>query len=225
MISDRVTAYHEAGHAVVSWRLRVPLRRAGVTMVPDGDAAGSSSHRKIVGQEIEWDGSDRIVRKAERLAQICFAGGIAQRRYSPQSVRKHHAESDRHEAVGVMIHLAEGKELEAWLKLLYIRTENMLANPDVWRAVQRLAEHLLKKRPFAERKQQKSCGLGSSIGYILLSEATAGLPCSGNPAGRSTIPRRLLWLKARSKVSPQLKWARTESLTSLTRSAVELRHL
>jgi hypothetical protein len=131
---------------VASWRLRVPLRRAGVTIVPDGDAAGSSSHRKIVGHDIEWDSSDRNVLRAERLAQICFAGGIAQRRYCPQSVRRHHAEGDRRDAIGVMIHLAEGKELEAWIKLLYLRTENMLANPDVWRAVQRLADALVEKK-------------------------------------------------------------------------------
>jgi integrase/recombinase XerD len=32
---DRYVAYHEAGHAVVAWHLRIGLRRAGVTIVPD----------------------------------------------------------------------------------------------------------------------------------------------------------------------------------------------
>jgi len=81
-----------------------------------------------------------------------LAGGIAQRRYCPQSVRKYHAENDRHDAIDVMIHLAEGKELEAWLRLLYIRTENMLANPDVWRAVQRLAEALVERKTISGKE-------------------------------------------------------------------------
>lgn len=29
------TAYHEAGHAVAAWQLKIALRRKGVTIVPD----------------------------------------------------------------------------------------------------------------------------------------------------------------------------------------------
>jgi hypothetical protein len=143
---EATVAYHEAGHAVAAWRLRIPLHRTGVTIVPDGEAAGTTSHHKVVGREIEWDVSDRTVLKAERFAQVCLAGGIAQRHYCPQSVRRYHTDSDHHNAIGVLINLAAGRELEAWLKLLYIRTENMLANQDVWRAVQRLAEALVQRK-------------------------------------------------------------------------------
>jgi hypothetical protein len=169
-------AYHEAGHAVVAWRLRIPLRRAGVTIVPDGDAAGSCSHRKIVGHDIEWDSSDRIVFRAERLAQICLAGGIAQRRYCAQSVRRHHTDSDRSEAIDVMIHLASGRELEVWLKLLYIRTENMLANQDVWRAVQLLAEALVERKTIRAKE-------ATEIMYAGFSERLQGVLTPGGSFG------------------------------------------
>jgi hypothetical protein len=41
---------------------------------------------------------------------------------------------------------ANPRELEAWLKLLYIRTENMFSNPDVWRAVKLLAAELMQRK-------------------------------------------------------------------------------
>ena len=55
------TAYHEGGHATASWRLGIPLRREGVTIVPDAVAGttGSSAHPRTIDHSIEYDTSDR----------------------------------------------------------------------------------------------------------------------------------------------------------------------
>ena len=142
------TAYHEAGHAVAAWRLNIVLRRKGVTIVPDRERGsdGSTFHRQVVSKNIEHDRSSRNVLKAERLAQLSLAGEIAQRRYSPRSVRSYHSKSDREKAIDTLSYfVADSRELEAWLKLLHIRTENMFSNPDVWRAVERLAAELMQR--------------------------------------------------------------------------------
>jgi hypothetical protein len=143
------TAYHEAGHAVASWRLGIAIGRTGVTIVPDQTAGslGSSASRQYVNRDIELDCSDRNRIRAERKVQVCLAGEVAQRRHDPRSVRRYHAKSDRRAAISLLTYFAtERKELEAWFNLLHIRTENLLSNPDIWRAVERLAVALIERR-------------------------------------------------------------------------------
>jgi len=149
------TAYHEAGHAVAAWRLNIPLRRKGVTIIPDRarGADGSIFHRQVVSKDIEYDRSNRNVLKAERLAQLSLAGEIAQRRYSPRGMRSYHSESDQEKAIDTLSYFAaDARELEAWLKLLHIRTENMFSNPDVWRAVVRLVGELTRRGTICGRE-------------------------------------------------------------------------
>jgi hypothetical protein len=147
-------AYHEAGHAVACWRLGIGLRREGVTIARDETAgsAGSCVHRQVVGRDIEGDASDRNRSKAEKLAQICLAGDIAARRHNPRGVWRG-ADSDHRDAIDTLTFLtATRKELEAWLKLLHIRTEQMLSNPDVWRAVERLATELIQRQTISGKE-------------------------------------------------------------------------
>jgi len=147
--SLEATAYHEAGHAVVNCHLKIALRREGVTIVPDKVAGtgGTSSHRKTISSTIEYDASDRNRIRAERYVQGLIAGEMAQRRYNPRSVRNEHGSSDRHEAIKVLSYFANNEnELGPWFKLLRIRTENLLAVPDVWQAVERLAAALMERR-------------------------------------------------------------------------------
>ncbi len=138
-------AYHEAGHAVVSWQLGVPLRRTGVTIIPHGSTAGATHHWQVVGRDVEWDLSDRNRLRTEKLVQICLAGNVAQRRFDPRSVRGVHADSDHQQAVDALIRWSTPRELEVWVKLLYLRTEQLLANANAWRAVERLAEALVQQ--------------------------------------------------------------------------------
>ena len=91
------TAYHEAGHAVVSWLLGIALRREGVTIVPDNAAgnSGSCATRWTSRKTIEWDASERNRFRAEKDIQCLLAAEIAQWRYNPHSMRRYHSSSDR----------------------------------------------------------------------------------------------------------------------------------
>jgi len=98
--------------------------------------------------------------------QICYAGDIAERRYNARGVRHYHAESDRHSAIEVLSYVAGSPmEFEAWLKLLYIRTENLLSSPGTWRAVERLAAALVQRRaiPGKEAREIIEAGFNESL--------------------------------------------------------------
>src|SRR6202035_3810874 len=153
------TAYHEAGHAVVSWCLGIGLLRKGITIVPD-TAKGSlgSTHlrqgvtggllRQTISKSSKLSAFDKSRIRAEKKAQSMLAGLIAQRRYSPGSVRYFGLDelSDRKQIDDLLtIFTSDQKEIDAWVKLLRIRTGNLLANPYVWLAVQALAAALMEQ--------------------------------------------------------------------------------
>jgi hypothetical protein len=152
------TAYHEAGHAVAAWWLNIGLRRKGVTIVPDRAEGilGSSTSRQTIGRGIEWATSDKNRIRVERRVQMMLAGEVAQRRFAPGSVRHYHAESDRIKAIDALSYFAaDQRELEAWLKLLYIRTENMFANPNIWRATEVLATALMQRQTIGGKEAKE----------------------------------------------------------------------
>ncbi|MGP8173545.1 MAG: hypothetical protein ACLP7O_03240 [Terracidiphilus sp.] len=79
--------------------------------------------------------------------QSLLAGEIAQQRYNPRSVKHYHGASDYSAAIDILTYFTYNqRELEAWLKSLHIRTEDMLFNPNAWRAVERLAAELMHTR-------------------------------------------------------------------------------
>jgi hypothetical protein len=73
------TAYHEAGHAVVGWRLGIGLRKKGVTIVPDEAMGylGCCAPRRIIARDIEWNDSGRNRMRVEKKVQCLLAGEIA----------------------------------------------------------------------------------------------------------------------------------------------------
>jgi hypothetical protein len=149
------TAYHEAGHAVAAYMLKIALRRKEVSIVPDNERGsdGSTSHLQVVSKEIEYDRSGKNFLRAERLVKMSLAGEIAQRRYKPRSMRSHHGHSDRDHAADLLSYFATSQEeLQVWLKLLTIRTENMFAPARVWRAVEKLAAALMVKRAISGKE-------------------------------------------------------------------------
>jgi hypothetical protein len=143
------TAYHEAGHAVAGWRLGIGLRKKGVTIVPDEAAgtAGSCTSRWASNRTIEWDASDKKRIRVENDVQSLLAGMIAQRRYAPRRRWRRGAFGDSRVIDDLLTRFTyDQKEIDAWVKLLRIRTQNLLSNPDVWRAVERLAAALIERR-------------------------------------------------------------------------------
>ena len=137
------TAYHEAGHAVVAWRLGVAVR--GVSIVPDEDTSGRCHHAALIrGKYPELDDSLRAVVRMQKQVMVSLAGLIAQRIHSPRSVRRYHAHTDHRAAVDVALHLTSSEEeASAFLKWLEIRTGNLLRAH--WPMVDALSKELLAR--------------------------------------------------------------------------------
>lgn len=154
--SLEATAYHEAGHAVAAWRLGVGLSKQALSIVPNEDSVGRINHSNpLFRVDLEMDKSDRARLRAEKVAQICLAGGVAQRRFNARSYRHAHIKPDLHEAVNVLGYFAEGDELEAYLRLIQVRARHMFNRPFVWRCVQALAGALLARKQLSAREVKR----------------------------------------------------------------------
>ncbi len=134
----RATAFHEAGHAVVAVWENVRFRY--VTIVPGDGAAGHLRHLRT-----PWQRAGSVGRgSAERQARICLAGPIAQRRFSPRSVRRYHAHGDYEMATDLALRLGSSKEeADAWVRLWEIQVRGHLDRR--WPAVESLAAALVER--------------------------------------------------------------------------------
>jgi hypothetical protein len=142
------TAYHEAGHVVAHFVVDVGFRY--VTITPSGDALG---HVKtyLYGKKFREDieNGSYTLRESNRVGKdivIYFAGNEADKkfcgRYNHQG-----SSADFHDLVGLAMRIAgEGKALEAYLKWLRLRAQDLISRADNWLAVQRVAESLLEKK-------------------------------------------------------------------------------
>jgi len=117
----RQIAYHEAGHAVIGWRLRTRVRRASIR--PEND--GSAGHVLMVKFRKGWDPDllDEYVVRRRLEPQIIslFAGVIAERRFTGRRHNWTGAGYDLHEAAGLVLHCVGGNpgpvftKYSAWL--------------------------------------------------------------------------------------------------------------
>jgi len=140
---DAGTAYHEAGHVVVSWCLGVEVIRA--TIVPDNDSSG----HVIIEPEMPST-SDAIDRwhpyrlYAEKLVMVRLAGDVAQRRYNSYSVRHQHSQNDRKSCYDILcVFAADEKKLD--VKPHYEMLRNWTAHliEQNWHLVKAVAKALL----------------------------------------------------------------------------------
>ncbi len=143
MLADRrkATAYHEAGHTVVAWRLGADPRRA--TIIPHGDVQGEMIQESpIVEASLEFDGSDHARNRIERAIMICFAGPIAQRHVAPRSWRRWHGGPDYVVAFDLALRInGSPRAAKAHMKWLEIRVQDLLER--LWDYVEAIAGELL----------------------------------------------------------------------------------
>jgi ATP-dependent Zn protease len=141
------TAFHEAGHAVVSFMLDVPFR--SVTIRPDADLLGCVLFQEWPQWAIPDSGRYDERRATEwltRRTQISLAGQIAETLHAGRRPAKFSHSADDHDVFeNAMTICSSEEECSAWLNWLFIRTRSSLAVPDVWCAVEALAEELLKQ--------------------------------------------------------------------------------
>jgi hypothetical protein len=131
-----------------------------VTIAPDHETDGHVKHEQLLAR---FKGADYGITAdwKERLmlnARIALAGGIAQRRAAPRSVRAWHGESDRHAAIECLVAYLDGtgpgKILDAYLRAVHLEAEAMLGGP-WWRAVEALATALLEKETIPGREAER----------------------------------------------------------------------
>lgn len=96
-MNERVVAYHEAGYAVVAWRLRIRVRRASI--VPGDDSSGHVlsgmlCSKTVNEMELEADCFSPSRLQAEKRVMVSIAGELAQRRFNPRSFCSYHGSSD-----------------------------------------------------------------------------------------------------------------------------------
>jgi hypothetical protein len=141
---DRIIAFHEAGHAVVGWR--VGLWPRTISIAPSGDAAGHVEHKLGIDPvELECRSPHRLMNAVTKNIMVSLAGEIAQRRHDPRSVRRYQGRSDRLNAARLASSVgAEGEEAAAMLRWLALRTEKVIAGH--WRFVERVADTLVIER-------------------------------------------------------------------------------
>lgn len=153
-VSLRATAYHEAGHAVAYYCLRVqqhyplPLMRR-VTIVPSEDMLGHTAPFPTPSYDPDLYSSPSTALRAHAEIVVCFAGAIAERRHIGR--RSTGAEIDHRLAID----LAEAvtgspSETEALLKWLRERAANLINSR--WRFVEAVAAALLEHRTLTGRQ-------------------------------------------------------------------------
>jgi hypothetical protein len=128
---DPATAYHEAGHAVVALALGRPVHR--VSVLPNRDRLGQCEFGKGVFRPSEdW---------VEREVMISLAGLAAEARHTG-TYGWAEAERDLRYVRRLLSQTSE-RAAERLERRLLAKVENLLADDDHWRAVERIAAKLL----------------------------------------------------------------------------------
>ena len=156
----RIVAYHEAGHCVAAYRLRIPFTgRKALTIIPTEAYSGCFVHHNIL-KNLDWDNSDRSRLKMERNVQALLAGIEAQRRYDETSITygegfgNWDGGPDYHEAVNLVSCLASAdpKETELYMELLRLRTQNLIQQDHNWKCIGAIADALMQKKVLSAQR-------------------------------------------------------------------------
>ena len=149
----RATAYHEAGHAVAYYFLRVQgyplplIRRA--TIVPRDDTLGQVAPFRTPSFRPDADISPRAQYRLQGQIMFSLAGAIAEQRHTGR--RSPYSDGDRHNAAGLAGYASSSpEEVEPMLRWLEVRTENLIVR--YWPFVEVVATALLKHRTLTGRQ-------------------------------------------------------------------------
>ncbi len=139
-----VVAHHEAGHAMIAYRLGIPVRE--VSIRPTESTAGWVWYQQPLAEIIRsGNTSDERRIQMERCAMLCLAGREAQMRFDFDGLQKDDSRVDL-DLVNQALHKFSNceEELLIYAKLLEIRTRWLFDQPMAWEMVTDLAKALLK---------------------------------------------------------------------------------
>ncbi len=150
------TAYHEAGHAVAAYELRLPFRY--VTIIPDEEkmTLGHIIYRGF-GPDFhpEYDTSPRIRRKLDR-AIICSLAGDAAEFIHRGRHNVRGAQGDLDSAVSYILYLTgSAEDASRYLTDLSARARDLLGAPTTWVGVAALAMELIEQKHIGYHKARK----------------------------------------------------------------------
>ena len=157
---ERVVAYHEAGHCVAAYRLRIPFTgRKALTIIPTQAYSGRFIHHCILKNDVEWNASDHNRLRMERGVQALLAGIEAQRRYDETSIRygdgfgNWDGGPDYHEAVNQVSYFTSGsEERELYIELLRFRAQNLVQLDFNWKCICAIADALMQKKVLSAKE-------------------------------------------------------------------------
>ena len=160
-----MSAYHEAGHAVVAYDQGVRVH--GISIVPDEGRMGHIAIDTLLLNRLaptfQFNKGARNRFTMERHVMVLQGGHAAIRRLDP--AKKALAEtvngegSDQNIAITLVKVFAAGDlEAEKYYEWLDARTEGILANPMRWFQVKVLAEALLEDEQLGARKVREVIG-------------------------------------------------------------------
>lgn len=159
-LERRITAFHEAGHAVVAFRFGIPVD--SVVLCDTGPVLGyvALRHKAMVSTALDNDAAllpwPVVVRETEQRVMMLLGGPLAEARLLAAPLRSHCCTSD----LGKCEHLCRalhtyrrrlvvrlGAQIPnvdpaALANRLRTRTARMLAQPKIWRATVALATEL-----------------------------------------------------------------------------------
>jgi len=169
-------AYHEAGHAVVAFYLQLGLKRVSIRP-GDGSLGICETGPVSKGYNPETNLTPGVCDRTEREIICLLAGCVAEGKAVGRRnyVR---AERDTHTAINLASYIAgEGRGLSAFMKWMWIRTEEFFEWAPRWKLVEALAQELLERETVGRRALRKF--LNESMDEI-----------SGTPPVKMQIVRR-----------------------------------
>lgn len=144
------TAYHEAGHVVISWCLRCKPKSATI-VAGDGSFGRVTYEDPFGGMRLDLhSGGDRLKverhtrLKVERPIMIALGGPLAQQHHRPSSWRRHHGASDFRQVAEMALAFSRSSEpANAFIARLELRTKGLVAIH--WNRIRRVASALLER--------------------------------------------------------------------------------
>ena len=151
------TAYHEAGHAVLSWYLRLPFMY--VTVLSDKESGTLGHVRYYSFPKLAYDEcpSRPLAQRDswERHLMCSYAGRISEQIFRGQRVRYGYEGDYEQMADQVLKFGGESKEVHIhWCHWLHARTKNLVEQH--WREIEAVAEALIKRERLSRREVQQT---------------------------------------------------------------------
>jgi ATP-dependent Zn protease len=148
------TAYHEAGHALAAFVLRLKIGRRGVTIVPDKerDMLGYANIAAQLRERPDRAISARTRARIEAWAVARLAGDVAERKFNGR--RRFGGHSDLLQASDLLEYISTSVEqFDARLRVAYVGARDLIEGN--WPSVQAVAEELLRKRTLSSNEIEK----------------------------------------------------------------------